>query len=95
MTWISQARIFKLLGYSEEQIEERFGHLLRAFEYGVPPHGGIAYGLDRVVMLLAREETIREVIAFPKTQSAVDLMTGAPSPVAEEQLAELHLQVRR
>ena len=90
-----QARIFKLLGHSEEQIEERFGHLLRAFEYGVPPHGGIAYGLDRVVMLLAREETIREVIAFPKTQSAVDIMTGAPSPVAEEQLAELHLQVRR
>ena len=89
-----QERIFKLLGYSEEQTQERFGHLLRAFEYGVPPHGGIAYGLDRVVMLLARAETIREVIAFPKTQSAVDLMTGAPSPVGEEQLAELHLRLR-
>ena len=89
-----QAKIFKLLGHTEEQIEQRFGHLLRAFEYGVPPHGGIAPGIDRTVMLLAREESIREVIAFPKNQSAADLMMGAPSPVREEQLKELHLQIR-
>ena len=88
-----QARLFRLLGYSDKQTQERFGHLLRAFEYGVPPHGGIAYGLDRVVMLMAGEETIREVIAFPKTQSAADLMTDAPSTVEEEQLKDLHLRI--
>lgn len=89
-----QRRIFRLLGYSDEEIEERFGHLLEAFDYGAPPHGGIAPGIDRVVMLLAGEETIREVIAFPKTQEAADLTFNAPSPVAEEQLAELHLRLR-
>ncbi len=89
-----QEKIFHLLGYSEKEIEERFGHLLEAFEYGAPPHGGIAPGIDRLVMLLAGENTIREVIAFPKSQSAVDLTFNAPSPVTEEQLNELHLQLK-
>jgi aspartyl-tRNA synthetase len=89
-----QRQVFKLLGYSDEEIDERFGHLLEAFDYGAPPHGGIAPGIDRIVMLLAGEETIREVIAFPKNQSAADLTFNAPSPVSEEQLAELHLRLR-
>ncbi len=88
-----QNKIFELLGYSEEDAQERFGALLEALEYGAPPHGGIAPGIDRIVMLLAGEETIREVIAFPKNQSAADLTFGAPSPVTEEQLTELHLQL--
>ena len=89
-----QKKLFKLLGYSDEEIEERFGHMLEAFDYGAPPHGGIALGLDRIVMLLAGEETIREVIAFPKNQSAADLTFNAPSSVSEQQLAELHLRLR-
>ncbi len=89
-----QRKVFRLLGYSDEEIYERFGHMLEAFEYGAPPHGGIALGLDRLIMLLAREKTIREVIAFPKSQSAVDLTFNAPSPVTEDQLAELHLRLR-
>ena len=89
-----QRKLFKLLGYSDDEVEERFGHLLEAFDYGAPPHGGIASGIDRVVMLLAGEETIREVIAFPKNQSATDLTLNAPSPVTEEQLAELHISLR-
>ncbi len=89
-----QRKVFRLLGYSDEEIEERFGHLLKAFDYGAPPHGGVALGIDRIVMLLAGEATIREVIAFPKTQEAADLTFNAPSPVAEEQLAELHLRLR-
>lgn len=89
-----QRKIFKLLGYTDEEIEDRFGHMLEAFDYGAPPHGGIAPGIDRIVMLLAGEENIREVIAFPKNQSAVDLTSNAPAPVTEEQLAELHLRLR-
>jgi len=89
-----QRKIFHLLGYSDEEIEERFGHLLEAFDYGAPPHGGVAPGIDRLVMLLAGEENIREVIAFPKNQSAMDLTVNAPSPVTEEQLAELFLRLR-
>lgn len=89
-----QRKVFRLLGYSDDEVEERFGHLLEAFDYGAPPHGGIASGIDRVVMLLSGEETIREVIAFPKNQGAVDLMVNAPSLVTEEQLAELHLRLR-
>jgi len=89
-----QRKVFKLLGYSDKEVEENFGHLLEAFDYGAPPHGGIAAGIDRLVMILAREETIREVIAFPKSQNATDLTFNAPSPVTDEQLAELHLRLR-
>ncbi|MFW6135615.1 MAG: aspartate--tRNA ligase [Chloroflexota bacterium] len=88
-----QERIFDLIGLDAAEANERFGHMLEAFEYGTPPHGGIAPGIDRLVMLLAGEPNIREVIAFPKTQQAKDLMAGAPSPVGQEQLDELHLRV--
>jgi aspartyl-tRNA synthetase len=89
-----QRKIFRLLGYSDKEMDARFGHMLEAFQYGAPPHGGIALGLDRIIMLLAGEETIREVIAFPKNQAAVDMTFDAPSPVSEQQLAELHLRLR-
>jgi aspartyl-tRNA synthetase len=89
-----QEAVFRALGLTDEQAERRFVHMLRAFEYGAPPHGGIAPGIDRLVMLLAGERSIREVIAFPKNQSAADLMMGAPSPVEESQLRELGLAVR-
>jgi aspartyl-tRNA synthetase len=88
-----QEKVFKLIGLDVEVAQERFGHMLEAFEYGTPPHGGIAPGIDRVVMLLADEPNIREVIAFPKNQSAADLTFNAPSPVTEAQLAELHIRV--
>ena len=88
-----QSRIFDLLGIGPDEQEARFGHLLRAFEYGAPPHGGFAVGLDRVVMLLMGVENIREVIAFPKTQSATDPLTGAPSSVPAEQLEELGIRL--
>ncbi len=84
-----QARIFKLLSLSEEEARERFGFFLEALQHGTPPHGGIALGLDRIVSILCGEDSIREVIAFPKTASATDLMSGAPSPVRDEQLREL------
>ncbi|NDJ86355.1 MAG: aspartate--tRNA ligase [Chloroflexi bacterium] len=86
-----QERIFSLIGLEVEDAKQKFGHMLEAFEYGTPPHGGIAPGLDRLVMILAGEPNIREVIAFPKTQQAADLMAGAPSPVLPEQLEELHI----
>ncbi len=89
-----QHKVFSLMKMSDEQIQEQFGHMLEAFEYGAPPHGGIALGIDRLIMLLADEESIREVIAFPKTQSAIDLLMNAPSPVEEKQLRELALQIR-
>jgi len=88
-----QEKIFELIGLDVEQAQERFGHMLEAFEYGTPPHGGIAPGIDRLVMLLAGEPNIREVIAFPKSQQAADLMAGAPSPVDPKQLQEIHIQV--
>jgi len=88
-----QEKVFALIGLDVEQARERFGHMLEAFEYGTPPHGGIAPGIDRLTMLLAGEPNIREVMAFPKSQKAADLMAGAPSPVSEEQLQELHLCV--
>jgi len=89
-----QRKVFQLLGYNDAEIEERFGHMLEAFRYGAPPHGGIAIGIDRITMLLAGGETIRDVIAFPKTQAAIDLTVNAPSPVTEEQLSELHIRLR-
>lgn len=88
-----QEKIFGLIGLGEEEAQERFGHMLEAFEYGTPPHGGIAPGIDRLVMLMAGEPNIREVIAFPKTQQAKDLMAGAPSLVDGEQLDELHIEI--
>jgi len=89
-----QERVFGILGMSIETIRERFGHLLDAFEYGVPPHGGIAAGIDRLMMVLMRTENVRDVVPFPKTQSHQDLMLGAPSTVDAKQLEELHIQVR-
>ncbi len=87
-----QSRMFKALGFTAEEAQEKFGFLLEAFKYGTPPHGGIAYGLDRIVMLLTGADNIREVIAFPKTQNATDLMTAAPGLADEAQLAELGIQ---
>lgn len=88
-----QERVFTALGLSEEEAKEKFGFLLEAFEYGAPPHGGIAIGFDRMAMLFAGRKTIRDVIAFPKTQKAVCPMTGAPGNLSEEQLKELHIRV--
>ncbi|OMP67579.1 aspartate--tRNA ligase [Domibacillus epiphyticus] len=90
-----QEKMFKLLGFTEEQAKEQFGFLLEAFEYGTPPHGGIALGLDRMVMLLAGRTNLRDTIAFPKTASAADVLTNAPGEVSEAQLEELHLRIRQ
>jgi aspartyl-tRNA synthetase len=87
-----QRRIFEMLGLSADQIEERFGFFVRALEYGAPPHGGMALGIDRIVMIACGEENIREVIAFPKNQGARDLMMDAPSPVPDQLIADLHLR---
>jgi aspartyl-tRNA synthetase len=89
-----QRRMFRVLGIGDEEAEQRFGFLLEAFRYGVPPHGGIALGLDRLVMLMAGHDSIRDVIAFPKTTSASCLMTDAPSAVDQDQLRELGLRTR-
>ena len=86
-------KAFEIAGYSRQEVEERFGFMLNAFRYGAPPHGGIAPGVDRIVMLLAGESSIREVIAFPMNQRAQDLMMNAPAPVTERQLRELHLKI--
>jgi aspartyl-tRNA synthetase len=88
-----QQQVFEVLGLTDAEIQEKFGHLLRAFRYGAPPHGGIAMGMDRIVMLMAEKEAIRDVTAFPKAQSGADPLTGAPAPVDAAQLRELGIQV--
>ena len=87
-----QRRVFNALGITDEEADKKFGFFLRPFEYGAPPHGGFAFGIDRLVAILAGEENIREVIAFPKTQSGTDLMTGAPTPPAAKQLTDLGIR---
>ena len=89
-----QNRMFKALGFTEEEAQKKFGYLLEAFKYGVPPHGGIAYGLDRFMMLLTGANSIKDVIAFPKTQNHSCLMTEAPSIAEEERLEELGILVK-
>ncbi len=89
-----QRRVFELLGLNAEQITEQFGHMLEAFEMGAPPHGGLAIGIDRLVMYLADAENIREVMAFPKNANAQDLLMNAPSPVETAQLDELSIQAK-
>ncbi|MEY2414434.1 MAG: aspartyl-tRNA synthetase, partial [Acidobacteriaceae bacterium] len=90
-----QSKIFRALGMSEEEARSRFGFFLEALEYGTPPHGGIALGLDRIVMILAGADSLREVIPFPKTARAVDLMVDAPTPVSQAQLKELGIEIRK
>jgi aspartyl-tRNA synthetase len=88
-----QSRVFRALGITEEEAESRFGFLLGAFKYGAPPHAGFAFGIDRLVAIFAGEENIREVIAYPKTQSGADLMTGAPKGVSSKVMRELRISV--
>jgi aspartyl-tRNA synthetase len=90
-----QEKVFNRLGLTPEDREKKFGFLLNAFRFGAPPHGGCAFGLDRLVMLLAGGETIRDVIAFPKTSGGRDLMMDAPTPVDEKQLVELGIQINK
>ena len=88
-----QEKVFSLIGLDPEIAQERFGHMLEAFEYGTPPHGGIAPGIDRICMILSDEKNIREVIAFPKNQTARDVMASAPSAADPKQLADLHIKI--
>src|SRR5438876_8574314 len=88
-----QERVFRTVGMTDEEARALFGHLLEAFEYGTPPHAGIACGLDRLTMVLAQEDSLRETIAFPKTGSGAEPMTGAPSRVPDSELRERHIAV--
>jgi aspartyl-tRNA synthetase len=90
-----QAAVLKMLGISDEEAEEKFGFLLNALKYGCPPHAGMAFGLDRLVMLMAKRDSIRDVIAFPKTQSAACMLTDAPGLVDNAQMADLELRFRK
>ncbi len=90
-----QAKMFKLMNISDEEAQKKFGHMLEAFEYGAPPHGGIAFGLDRIIMLFRGEPNIREVIPFPKDQKSKDLMLGAPAPMPKESLDELGIEIKK
>jgi aspartyl-tRNA synthetase len=92
---VLQMKVFKLLGMSEEKAKQQFGHLLEAFTYGAPPHGGIAPGIDRLVMILQNEPNIREVIAFPKTGDARDPMMKSPDEISKEQLKELGIEIKK
>ena len=87
--------MFEALGFTKEKAQEQFGFLLDAFKYGVPPHAGLAYGLDRLIMLMAKQDSIRNVIAFPKVKDASCLMTDAPNTVDEKQLEELCLTIQK
>jgi aspartyl-tRNA synthetase len=88
-----QEKVFEILGYTTQQTQSRFGHFLEALEFGAPPHGGIASGIDRLAMLLSGEDNLREVIAFPKTQNAQDLLFEAPSQISKDQLDALNLKI--
>ena len=88
-------KVFEIMGYTRESVEQNFGHMLKAFRLGTPPHGGIAWGFDRLMMLLQNEPNIREVIAFPKTGEGRDLMMNSPAEVSGEQLRELGIQVKK
>jgi aspartyl-tRNA synthetase len=90
---VTQSKMFDLLGFTKEEAQDQFGFLMNAFEYGAPPHGGIAFGLDRLVAILGGQETIRDFIAFPKNNSGRDVMIDAPSNIDDEQLKELHLKL--
>ena len=85
--------MFKTLGFTEERISENFGFLVEAYKYGAPPHGGMAYGFDRLCMLMGKKDSIRDVIAFPKVQNASELMTGSPDSIEQKQLDELYISL--
>jgi aspartyl-tRNA synthetase len=89
-----QSRMLQVLGFTDEKAQEQFGFLMNAFEYGAPPHGGIAFGFDRLVAMFAGADSIRDVIAFPKNNSGRDMMIDSPSALDEDQLKEIHIQVR-